>query len=341
VKVRWPKRLVDDVVEDVTSRYPVTSEAPSLLVLTERESIGHDGGGRPTTHRMAEIEPCVAFGDVSCSFQYVDRPFVRGVDALKVLRARAGVLPRYLYHALRGVELPRVGYARHWKYLRRSVISLPPLSDQRRIADALDCVDRLRAGWQRIAARGDMLRRQAFLAVCGDPVRNPMDWPTKSFDEVLEDVSRLVAFVPRSATNDRGRYPVIGQGLSEIEGYVDDGRLVYGDRLPLIFFGDHSRTVRVVREPSGAAAGGVRVLAARDGVSIGYLAALLRAYPIPDLGYARHMRLVKRIDFIVPPRDTQRRVEQIMDGIEKTLASAVKGRSQLKACETAIRSEWL
>lgn len=344
MKRQWPQRMVEDVVENATANYPVTrpEDAGARLFVTEHVDGDQDRVlERVCPHQGNAGAAFVIFGDVNRSLRYVDCPFARGVDALKVLKPVGNLYPRYLYHALRGIELPRVGFARHWKYLRRSTISVPPLLDQRRIADALDRVDRLRAARKRMAGCLEELRRKAFWSVCGDPVKNPKGWPVWSFDEVLEDVSGRVTFVPRSQVNDRGPFPVIGQRHKGIEGYTNDERLVYGDGLPLIFFGDHSRTVRLVREPCGVAAGGVRVLAARKGVSVDYVAALLRTYPLPDLGYARHMRVVKRIEFVMPPKEQQDRIVAVMDRIDRMQSSGPEHLQRIDDCEAAFRREWL
>jgi type I restriction enzyme S subunit len=63
-------------------------------------------------------------------------------------------------------------------------IPLPPLAEQRRIADLLDQADALRR--KRRAALGllDELLRSTFLEMFGDPVTNPKGWPAKSLAEV-------------------------------------------------------------------------------------------------------------------------------------------------------------
>ena len=63
-------------------------------------------------------------------------------------------------------------------------VPLPPLAEQRRIADILDKADALRA--QRCAALAelDTLTQSTFLDLFGDPVANPKDWPKRSFEDL-------------------------------------------------------------------------------------------------------------------------------------------------------------
>jgi type I restriction enzyme S subunit len=63
-------------------------------------------------------------------------------------------------------------------------IPLPPHPEQRRIAAILDKADALRAKRREAIAKLDQLLQSVFLEMFGDPVTNPMGWPTVSVDEV-------------------------------------------------------------------------------------------------------------------------------------------------------------
>ena len=53
---------------------------------------------------------------------------------------------------------------------------LPPLAEQKRIAEILDAADALRAKRRETLAQLDTLIQSAFLDMFGDPVTNPMGW---------------------------------------------------------------------------------------------------------------------------------------------------------------------
>ncbi|MEO0248251.1 MAG: hypothetical protein ABIN58_01680, partial [candidate division WOR-3 bacterium] len=54
-----------------------------------------------------------------------------------------------------------------------------------------------------------------------------------------------------------------------------------------------------------AGADGSRVFMAKKGFSPAFLACQLELQPIPNLGYSRHMREVRRLHFIAPPFELQ------------------------------------
>ena len=68
-------------------------------------------------------------------------------------------------------------------------IPLPPLSEQKRIAEILDRAEALRAKRRAALALLDELTQSIFLDMFGDPVSNPKGWELVPFDTVCE--SRL------------------------------------------------------------------------------------------------------------------------------------------------------
>ncbi len=67
-----------------------------------------------------------------------------------------------------------------------SRIPLPPLKEQRRIADILDRADALRRLRKETLARLDELTRSIFLDMFGDPATNPKGWPVHPLEKFLE-----------------------------------------------------------------------------------------------------------------------------------------------------------
>jgi type I restriction enzyme S subunit len=63
-------------------------------------------------------------------------------------------------------------------------VMLPPLSEQRRIADILDKADAIRRKRKEAIALTEELLRSAFLEMFGDPVTNPKGWPVKALGEL-------------------------------------------------------------------------------------------------------------------------------------------------------------
>src|SRR6185437_12701470 len=70
--------------------------------------------------------------------------------------------------------------------LKTIPVSVPPLSEQRRIAEILDKADALRAKRRAALAQLDTLTQSIFLDMFGDPATNPKGWPTALLSELGE-----------------------------------------------------------------------------------------------------------------------------------------------------------
>lgn len=68
-------------------------------------------------------------------------------------------------------------------------IPLPPLPEQRRIANILDRAEALRAQRRAVLEHMEFLRYAVFLEMFGDPVSNPMNWPTRRIADVGEVIT--------------------------------------------------------------------------------------------------------------------------------------------------------
>lgn len=89
--------------------------------------------------------PIIVFGDHSCTFKYVDFPFIRGADGTQLLKVDESIiLSKYLYNYLLSVEVENADkYERHFKYLKVQEIPLPPLRIQQEICkkcEEIDCL---------------------------------------------------------------------------------------------------------------------------------------------------------------------------------------------------------
>jgi type I restriction enzyme S subunit len=106
---------------------------------------------------------------------------------------RKKVDPKFLYYWLRKHRryLEGLGNGATFKEVSKAVVSrieieLPPLPEQRRIADILDKADALRAKRGAALKKLDGLTQSIFLDMFGDPATNPKGWPTRRVSEYVE-----------------------------------------------------------------------------------------------------------------------------------------------------------
>lgn len=103
-------------------------------------------------------------------------------------------------------------------HVARIKIPLPPLREQRRIAEILDRADALRAKRRAALAQLDTLTQSIFLDMFGDPATNPKGWPVKRIEDITECLDRLRRPVTES---DRKPGNVPYYGANGQQGWID------------------------------------------------------------------------------------------------------------------------
>lgn len=89
--------------------------------------------------KLIKLEnPVIVFGDHTRNIKWVDFDFVPGADGTKILSPKEYLFPRLAFYGLKNLEIPDKGYSRHFKFLKELEIPLPPLAEQKIIADKLD-----------------------------------------------------------------------------------------------------------------------------------------------------------------------------------------------------------
>ena len=89
--------------------------------------------------------PYIVFGDHTRAVKWIDFPFAVGADGTKVLKAKSGILSKYLYYTMANLDITDRGYNRHWTIVRDIRIPVPPLEVQREIVHVLDKFTQLEA----------------------------------------------------------------------------------------------------------------------------------------------------------------------------------------------------
>jgi len=86
--------------------------------------------------------PVIIFGDHTRIIKYIDFSFIIGADGVKVLLPDRDIFcPKFFYYALLNLQVESRGYNRHFSILKEKILPLPPLPEQKKIAEILSTAD--------------------------------------------------------------------------------------------------------------------------------------------------------------------------------------------------------
>ena len=114
---------------------------PVITQEKERLIAGYSDSNDPITDT-----PIILFGDHSCTLKYIDFDFLRGADGTVLLKPHNEFNPKYFYNVLQYLLLDLIEnknkYERHYKYLQKLYIPLPPKEIQEKIVAEIEVLEK-------------------------------------------------------------------------------------------------------------------------------------------------------------------------------------------------------
>lgn len=146
VKSKWPTKRIEQILLKVNGNMTKVPQN-EILDMGETPVVSQNRNSiiEGYTNNKATITdlPLIVFGDHSCSFKYIDFPFVRGADGTQLLKVNEEkIKTQYLYYYLASIHIENADkYERHFKYLKTTLVPIPPLAIQNKIINECLAID--------------------------------------------------------------------------------------------------------------------------------------------------------------------------------------------------------
>ena len=172
IPVEWEVKRFDDTFEHVSSKpFQIQSseyqEGGKFQVVDQgqMEIVGYTDDGKKLFH--VPREGVVIFGDHTRIVKFRESDFVVGADGTQLLVGKE-CCTRFLFYVLQQLDIPNLGYSRHFKYVKEGRYAIPPtLPEQKAIAEALSDMDALLAAMTTLIEKKRAIKQGAMQELLG------------------------------------------------------------------------------------------------------------------------------------------------------------------------------
>ena len=208
--------------------------------------------------------------------------------------------------------------------LKNIEITVPPIENQRRIADILfaydDLIENNRKQIKLLEEAAQRLYKEWFV-----DLRFPGHEHTKIVDDVPEGwekrtVGSLIdkpirtKQIPTADYQTDGMIPVIDQSREFISGYTNDTESLVQSNVPVIVFGDHTRILKLIQFPFAKGADGTQLICSSSNhMPQRLLYCSLLNIDLSNYHYARHFKYLKAEVIFVPTVEIANLFESIAE----------------------------
>ena len=224
-------------------------------------------------------------------------------------------------------------------------LPLPPLSEQKAIAEALSDADNLILSLEKLIDKKKKIKQGMMQQLLTGKKRLPGfsgDWEFKEFKDIFVKKSTKNFQITSSEYLISGHYPVVDQGKKKIVAYSNKQEKVFNvDNAGVIIFGDHTRIFKFVDFDFIIGADGTQVLSTNSDNDRKFQYYQLLSKEIPNTGYNRHFKYLKEFVYFEPLIEEQRAIAQVLSDMDAEIEALEEKLEKYKTIKQGMMQELL
>lgn len=158
--------------------------------------------------------------------------------------------------------------------------------------------------------------------------------------DIFLDDTKSALKIKKEDYLETGKYAIVDQGQSFIAGYSNNDESLYKN-IPIILFGDHTRTLKYIDFPLFIGADGVKILRLKENfknINVKYVYYFLKTIELPSDGYSRHFKYLKQVVIPIPNKEVQDNIVRVLDKAQELID---KRKEQIEALDELVKSKFI
>ena len=166
------------------------------------------------------------------------------------------------------------------------------------------------------------------------------EWASDKVDNLVDPVTPPKK-LPTASYASSGAFPIIDQSQSDICGWTDDNESLIWKGFPLIVFGDHTCTLKLISRPFAQGADGIKILQSRSQIVTPFLFQFLSHRPVVTEEYKRHYSILKEKIVFYPDLQSgeQQKIADCLSSVDELIAAQARKVDALKTHKKGLMQQ--
>ncbi|MDN3396125.1 MULTISPECIES: restriction endonuclease subunit S [unclassified Pseudoalteromonas] len=292
---------------------------------------------------LGQIEPCLHQNHV-----FAVRPNQDIIDSffLAALAASNYGKTYFLSCAKRSTNLASINSTQ----IKEFPVLVPPLPEQKKIAQILSTWEKAITTTEQLLAKSQQQKKALMQQLLTgkkrlldkNGVRFSGEWKRVELGDLLDYQQPTPYLVESTDYSDDFSTPVLTAGKTFILGYTDEESGIFSEKLPAIIFDDFTTDSKFVDFPFKAKSSAMKILTAKEGVSIKYVYEAMQLLDFSVGGHQRHwISIYSRLVTPFPGSEEQQKIAAVLSTADKEISALQQKLEAIKQEKKALMQQLL